>query len=209
MSKHKNKEPLNNHDGGISYSGDKNKVLIDFCDNEKNESSELLEFKFVVDSYFESAFTLLNEVEKYVLADNFNKKKICLLKYLPAFFCFRHYVELKLKYLFMKDTGCSFNTKEHTLSNLLEELKNETGTSYAVFDRAITYIEKQEKIVGNQKQTAYSRYLVDTNFNFSKNILIVLDDIKTMKTLLKEIEGRLDQVEQVKTFNKWLNDKKD
>ena len=205
MGKKKNiPKSLENQSGEITYSCYDDKAIIDFCDNDKQTPAELTEFKFVVDSYFESCFVLLTEVEKYATSDSFKDKKRCLLKYLPAVFCFRHYIELKLKYLYMQHSGNSFNTNEHALSKLLDELKTVSGLDYAIFNNAISYIEEIEKTVNNERFDAFSRYLVDKKFNFSKKLSIVLNDIKRMKRALVEIEGRIEQRDQVLWFNNLL-----
>ena len=201
MGKKKNiPKSLENQSGEITYSCYDNKAIIDFCDNDKQTPAELTEFKFVVDSYFESCFVLLTEVEKYATSDSFNDKKRCLLKYLPAVFCFRHYIELKIKYLYMHHTGKSFNTNEHSLSVLLKELQEASGLDYAIFNSSISYISEIEKIDNNERFDAFSRYLVDRNFNFSKKLSIVLDDIKRMKRSLVEIEGRIEERDQLEWF---------
>lgn len=199
MSKIKVKQ-LENKNGGISYSYYNDLAVIDFCDNDKQLPAELMEFKFVVDSYFESCFILLIEVEKYLSAENIKEKRLSLLKYLPAVFCFRHYIELKLKFLYMKHTGTSFNSNTHDLSVLLKELQNVSGLEYAIFNNSISYIEKMEKTVNNTNFVAFSRYLVDNQFNFQKNINIVLKDVKKIKQNLIEIEGRIETREQIEWF---------
>ena len=205
MGKKKNiPKSLENQSGEITYSCYDDKAIIDFCDNDKQAPAELTEFKFVVDSYFESCFVLLTEVEKYATSDGFKDKKRCLLKYLPAVFCFRHYIELKIKYLYMQHTGKSFNTNEHSLSVLLKELQEDSGLDYAIFNSSISYISEIEKIDNNERFDAFSRYLVDRNFNFSKKLSIVLDDIKRMKRSLVEIEGRIEEREQSQWFSNLL-----
>ena len=91
-----------------------------------------------------------------------------------------------------------------TLSKLLDELKTVSGLDYAIFNNAISYIEEIEKTVNNERFDAFSRYLVDKKFNFSKKLSIVLNDIKRMKRALAEIEGRIEQRNQVLWFNNLL-----
>ena len=76
--------------------------------------------------------------------------------------------------------------------------------TYAIFNNAISYIEEIEKTVNNERFDAFCRYLVDKKFNFSKKLSIVLNDIKRMKRALVEIEGRIEQRDQVLWFNNLL-----
>ncbi len=193
---------LNNLDGSIVYMCAKDKVIIDFCQDEK-EPSELLELKFVVDSYFESCCVLLQQVKKYQHAKNFQTQKKYILKYLPAFFCFRHYVELKMKYLYMLYTRNTCPTT-HDLTNLKTQLCDATGCRFDIFSKAISFIERNEHVDENARCVEYSRYLADRNFNFANSVSVDMDEVAEMLERIIEIEGRFRDQEQVEEFSNML-----
>lgn len=193
---------LRNPNGTITYKYAEDEAIIDFCED-ADTSSELLETKFVIDSYFESCCTLLYKVEQYRNAQNINDRKKCLLNYLPAFFCFRHYLELRLKYLYMLHTNKVFSAK-HDLSILHESLRNASGLKYDVFNKPIELVESIERI-NNYKCSEFSRYLITKQFDFKKKIDVVIDDTMKMREMLIEIEGKLRDREMLESFSKALN----
>ena len=175
-----------------TYSTDKITVDFHFVDNTilgKIENfSEKTVIDFVANSYYKSCLTLLAEVKKYVPTDKKSKMDACAYRYLPAMYCFRHYLELKLKYLYMCYANESFNVTCHTLSDLLNELKAK-GFSSNVFDEPISYIEALEKIKNGQvKEDSYFRYLINKKMVCQESLEIPMYEFSKIKNYITDIE---------------------
>ncbi len=143
--------------------------------------SEITELNFVAESYARACLTLLKEVNKYNLGNqtSINKKRI--YRYLPAMFCFRHYLELRLKCLYMDLTKESFSM-EHSLSKLLEEVKN-AGFNMDSFDKAVEYISNLEK-----NDDSYFRYLISKSFKSVDKLTIPVHEFAKVNNWINKIE---------------------
>ncbi len=194
---------VQNPDGEITYSCYPEKVEIDFCDNAKGIPSEIMALRFVTKSYFDSCIVLLNEVEKYSFSNNIENTQKCIFKFLPAFFCYRHYIELKLKCLYMEETGEYFGTV-HKLTSLLEALEKKTGRDFSIFRYSIAFVEQNEKKIGDAELDSYSRYLVNKIYSFAQNLTINISDVKMMKWTLISIEERIEDIQNILLFNEQL-----
>lgn len=62
---------------------------------------ELGELTYVAESYFRSSIKLLSEVEKIDITKDDKYNYNLSFYFLPAMFCFRHYVELKMKIVYL------------------------------------------------------------------------------------------------------------
>ena len=148
----------------------------------KQTFSEVALLNFVAKSYAESSLTLLKYVNEYKFEDSYFIKNNRSARYLPAMFCFRHYIELKLKCIYMTLTGTQFNTNEHSLSKLLEEIK-EAGFELNVFNEPISFIENIEN-----DDTSYFRYLISSKFDCVDKLNIPMFQFDKIKNYILEIE---------------------
>lgn len=144
-------------------------------------SSEINLLDFVARSYAESSLTLSNKILNYSPNNSLVDIKYEAYRFLPAMFCFRHSVELRLKYFYMLIKRESFDNK-HSLSELLKILKDNHFQS-DIFDKAIEFINNFE---GNKDE--HFRYLIDTSFNCEYKIEIKKSDIENVIKFVKEIE---------------------
>ena len=149
-----------------------------------NIFNEVTLLNFVAQSYAKSALELYKKVAEYDSEDA-NEEKDTTYFYLPAKFCFRQYLELKLKCLIMIYKEKSFKTI-HKLSSLLEEVKK-SGFNYQVFSEPIQYIENIE----NGDCTLF-RYLIDKDFNSKRNFLIPMFDYEKVKQYIDNIENKYE-----------------
>lgn len=213
MSKSSIRQPLQERGlaGAIhkTYSTDKITVDFNFVDNtilgNIENFSEKTVINFVANSYYKSCLTLLAEVKKYVPTDKYNKMDACAFRYLPAMFCFRHYVELKLKLLYMHYANESFNVLCHTLSDLLNELKAK-GFSLDVFDEPISYVESLEKIKNSQVNgDSYFRYLIDKHMVCQESLEIPMFEYSKIKNYITDIEHYTNIALYKRFYNKLFN----
>ena len=158
-------------------------IVFKFNDNIFNSEtfSEITLLNFVAQSYADSCLTLLLRMEGYNIDASARENNFCSTRYLPAMFCFRHYLELKLKCLYMVLTRQSFDFN-HKLNMLLEEVKQK-GFSNNVFDEPINYIENIEN--GDE---AFFRYLISTKFDCVDEINIPMFEFKRIKNFIIDIE---------------------
>lgn len=159
------------------------KVIYNFhIGTGSNESfSEKNVLNFVARSYKESCLRLLEQMKHYK-KDN---EKLALL-YLPAMFCFRHYLELKLKLLYLDWHNEEFwNT--HDLNDLLDDLEKNSTCDMGTFRAPIDYITHLEQI--NNKQTVeFFRYLIDPQFNCKESIEIPMYEFDKIFNFIANIE---------------------
>lgn len=202
MSKNKQRKPLQEKgiEGAmqIAYSDDKIVVDFRFIDSTilpgLENFSEKTIIDFVAKSYYKSCLTLLKQVNNYERSNIYSEMDNCAYRYLPAMYCFRHYLELKLKYLYMYFANESFNVDSHNLSNLLQELKDK-GFSHNVFDEPVAYIESLEIIQNNHSHAdAYFRYLIDKNIICQETLEIPMFEFPKIKKFITDIEHYSDQV---------------
>lgn len=194
--------------GSIQKRYNSDNVTIDFRFDgnplglEKFENfSEKSVLNFVVQSYANSCLTLLKRVEEYENKNTYSAKDNCILRYLPALYCFRHYLELKLKYLYMYYANEAFNSNCHNLSELLQELK-EKGFSSDIFKAPIEYIENLENNDSTYKSNDYFfRYLIDKELNCKEHLVIPIFEFKKIKDFILNIEYQSSLL----LTNKFLN----
>lgn len=155
--------------------------------NECNHS-EIDIIGFVTNSYKNSCLRLLKEMSRYKC--NKDQKSVIdyMHYYLPAMFCFRHYLELKLKYLYMVWCKKSFYMG-HSLNNLLSELEDESHTEFSFFEEPIEYINMLESAI-TSSQEEYCRYLIDKDFNSNSSLVIPMFELKRILSYINTIETR-------------------
>ena len=134
-------------EGAMSISYGKNTMIIDFRNNNDplglgtDNFSEKTVFDFVATSYASSCLTLLNRMKDYRDAEDYRQKDQCSYRFLPAMFCFRHYVELKLKHLYMCYHQEEY-MENHNLRKLCEDLKKENLFNMGVFDEPGRFVDE-------------------------------------------------------------------
>ena len=182
-------------EGAIHRTYYKDRVVVDFRFSDDNfrtnteNFSEKAVIDFVAKSYYKSCLTLLNQLNNYKYSDKYRLMDECSYMYLPAMFCFRHYIELKLKYLYMIYANESFNVKSHCLQDLLDELKDK-GFKHNVFDEPVKYIESLENIPNSQQHSSdfYFRYLVDRDIVCQETLEIPILECKKIQQYILDIE---------------------
>ena len=184
-----------------SYSFCNDKINIDFYDK-KETFSEYSTLGYVVESYKNSCLLLVQKLEE---SKNCSEDRIKYLStlYLPVMFCFRHYLELKLKQLYIWYYGESFITDNdgHKLNKLLKDLQKDKNVKFEILRRAIDFIEEHEKFSFNgEKDASYFRYLINKKFESEKSLTFRLSDIDKIKLYLTELDFRINQIMQ----NDWL-----
>lgn len=150
--------------------------------------SEKSVLNFVAQSYANSCLTLFHRVEEYKDTDKYSIMDNCALRYLPAMFCFRHYIELKLKYLYMCYANEEYNSNTHNLSTLLQELKGK-GFPSNVFDLPIEYIKERECFTSiDDGNDSFFRYLIDKDMKCKEHLNIPMFEFDKIKTYILDIE---------------------
>lgn len=181
--------------GAISTTYKENQIEIDFRVkghplgiDDSEQFSEKTVLDFVVRSYASSCLTLLKRMENYKDAETYHDMNECALRYFPALFCFRHYLELKLKYLYMCYTNQTFNIASHNLMDLHSELK-EVGFNHNVFDKPIQYIKDREYYMNvSDGDASVFRYLIKRDFQCKEKLIIPMSEFTTIKDFILDIE---------------------
>lgn len=181
-------------DGAIHHTYYKDKVTVDFRFTDNNFRANIENFSektvidFVAKSYYKSCLTLLNQVNKYKYSEKYRQMDDCAYRYLPAMYCFRHYLELKLKYLYMCYANESFNVDSHSLTKLLNEVKAK-GFNHTVLDAPVAYVESLERIQSNQSNgDFYFRYLTDKNIVCQESLNIPMYEFEKIRQFITDIE---------------------
>ena len=200
--KEKTRVPITHINSNRSYNFDKKKVNINFY-NEKEPFSEYSTLGYVVESYKNSCLLLVQKLEE---SKNCSEDRIKYLStlYLPVMFCFRHYLELKLKQLYIWCYGESFITDNngHKLNKLLKDLQKDKNVKFEILRKAIDFIKEHEIFSFNgEKDASYFRYLINKKFESEKSLTFRLSDIDKIKLYLTEIDFRINQIMQ----NDWLH----
>lgn len=123
---------------------------------------------FVAESYYLSAMNLIANIEKIKETKNLKEHYFYAKYYLPALFCFRQYLELKLKLMYMKLNETQF-LSGHKLEDLLKALKM-LGFTHSCFEQPISFYKNIEK--GCVELT---RYMVDKRWVYQKDLTIDLN----------------------------------
>ena len=139
------------------------------------------ELTYVAESYFRSSIKLLSYVDK--ISDfNDDKSNYNLTFYfLPAMFCFRHYVELKMKIVYLDLKKDKFIVK-HDLHFLRENIE-QSGFTKHCFDEAIELIDSYE-----QGHDEFFRYLLTKDFVFTTDVSILRGLKKRIEQIYYSIE---------------------
>ncbi len=159
-------------------------VNFEFFDNQMfycDTFSEITLIDFVAKSYAESCLTLLSKVNAYQLDDTISSINFAIRRFLPAMFCFRHYLELRLKCIYMEINLTSFEMS-HNLIDLYDNIK-EHSPEFNVFEEPINYINQYEN--GNEE---FFRYMISKDFIGCKSINILMHDLKKVKNYISSIE---------------------
>lgn len=179
---------------GYEISKISDEVILNFKINKKNNKgkieecfSEIEVINFVANSYKNSCLKLLQEMKKYRTQNDWESTQNFIYNYLPAMFDFRHYLELKMKLLYMDWHNESFH-KEHKLSDLLANLEKVTKQSFLIFREPINYIENIEKSLNGLPCVEYFRYLIDKDFNSVKQLKIPMFEFDNIFNYIYQIE---------------------
>ena len=132
----------------------------------ETQFDEFGELTYVAESYFRSSIKLLSDVDK--ISDSKDTKLNYKLSFyfLPAMFCFRHYVELKMKITYLNLTKDKFIVN-HDLHFLRQNIEQQGFVNHC-FDEAIELIDSYE-----QGHDEFFRYLLSKDFVFTKEISIL------------------------------------
>ena len=190
MSNNKDRKPLKEK-GAHSYNATlkSDKVIYDFRVNPNDPKqqgivSEKNLLYFVALSYKNSCLKLLEQMRKYDKdKNNYNS----LAKYyLPAMFCFRHYIELELKLLYMDWHNEQF-LNNHNLKDLLKDLEKNGTCDIGVFKAPLEYLAQLEQI-NNKPNFEFFRYLIDANFVCKESIEIPMFEFDKIQHFINQIE---------------------
>lgn len=143
--------------------------------------SEITLIDFVAKSYAESCLTLLSKVNNYQVNDPVNISNYNIYRFLPAMFCFRHYLELRLKCVYMEVYFKSFEIS-HNLRVLYDNIK-EYSPDFEVFEEPINYIDQFEN-----SDEKFFRYLISTKFEPTDSINMPMHDYSKVKNYISNIE---------------------
>lgn len=202
MKQDKQRNPLAEKgiEGALTITYAPDEMVIDFKSSngilglEGESFSEKTVFQFVTQSYAYSCLTLLSKIENYSQTDDYKQRDLCAYRFLPAMFCFRHYLELKLKHLYMHYFNESF-LPTHDLNELYKDLKKDGRFNMSIFEEPIKFVENFERFIPDGKiEEAYFRYLADKKFRFQEQIKISLRDVSKVREFINEIEFRVGQV---------------
>jgi len=152
--------------------------------------SEINILNFVADSYKCSCLTLFLKLREYVNVKTLAGTIYCAYRYLPAMFCFRHYIELRLKCFYMKQNRefCEV-CNGHNLTEICNKIK-EKGFSLKAIKQAIEYVNNIEK-----NDETFFRYLISPSYNCSKNIKIEMLEYDKIRGIITEIEKEYELCE--------------
>lgn len=155
----------------------------DIQNNGTNETqfSEIGELSYVAESYFKSAIYLISKVDDIEHETDTKKQYNLSFYFLPAMFCFRHYVEMKLKIVFLRMKKDKFFII-HNLNDMKDEIEN-MGFTKNCFKEAIDFIETYEK-----GQVEFFRYLLDKSNVFTKEFKIKNKMKEKMVKIYEHIE---------------------
>lgn len=138
---------------------------------------------FVATSYAESCLTLLKRINEYENEDSLSTNKAKAYRYLPAMFCFRHYLESRLKYLYMEITR-EYPDPNYGLTDLLDSIK-QNGFNLTIFDEPIKHIDQIEK-----NRTEHFRYLIAEKFADADDLEIPAYEFDRIKGYITNIEQK-------------------
>ncbi len=192
----KSKKPLTEcgADGGllIDFTED---VLTIFFEYENNDFGQMKTFseitllEYVASSYGESCLTLLRRVEQYNINNSINFNRDCSYRFLPAMFCLRQYIELKLKCLYMLVNRTSFDNN-HNLKELASFIKQK-GFPLNNFNVAINFVNKYE-----HKDAAFFRYMINKNFKCTKKISMNMHMYNQIHDMILNIENDYNKIKE-------------
>lgn len=199
--KSKKMKEIETEDSSIEYIGELEKLTIHFLGTQTNKkigSSILAVLPFLIDSYKNSCLQLLHTLKQHIPFNEAKKSKYYATFYLPAMFCFRHYVELKLKYLYAYYGQKTFETN-HNLRSLASDLNKVYPNN--LFDSVVDYIDSLERFFPEGKtDDTYFRYLVDKNFVVENSLEISLQNIEKVEFFITELEFRIEKIQE----SEWL-----
>ncbi len=147
----------------------------------ETQFSEIGELSYVAESYFRSAIHLISKVDEIENQSDVKKQYNLSFYFLPAMFCFRHYVEMKLKIVFLRMKKDKFFII-HNLNEMKDEIEN-MGFTKNCFNEAIEFIESYEK-----GQVEFFRYLLNKSNVFTKEFKIENKLKEKMVSIYKQIE---------------------
>lgn len=147
---------------------------------------------FVAVSYAESCLTLIKRIKEYDDEDSLSTNEARAYRYLPAMFCFQHYLESRLKYLYLTITRKQADSN-YDLTDFLNAIK-QYGFSLNVFDEPIKFIDQIEK-----NRVEYFRHLLAEKFAGADQLEIPNYEFDKIKGYITNIE------KQCKTYVEWLD----
>lgn len=153
--------------------------------------SDIRLLDFLAVSYAESCLTLLKRLNEFNGEDLLASLESRAYRYLPAMFCFRHYLELRLKYLYLKIMKTQFDSN-YDLIELLGMIK-QNGFNLNVFDEPIKFIDQTEK-----NRIEHFRYLITQEYVDADQLEIPADEFDKIKSYITTIEQQCKRyVEQL------------
>ncbi len=153
-------------------------------DNNLSINTIIKAFSFVSNSYMSGCLKLFSQMEKMECSDIIKNEL-----FLPAMFCFRHYIELRLKFIYARTKKTTTDEVKqlagkngHKLQSLLQAIKGK-GVNTTVFDEPIKFINTYEN-----NEVEYFRYMIDKNFQSYNELKEILNYYKKIREYILSIE---------------------
>lgn len=165
---------------------------MDFGEEDIENFSEEMVFGYLATSYANSCLTLISILENYNTTEDLIVKRNIASHFLPAMFCFRQYVELKLKELYVniKKELPNFN---HDIESLKNAIENELDFNIIAFNEALDFIKAKEK-----KSQTFFRYLSKNASEFVDKIEFCVAEFGVVRKIIEEINKCVPQIKNRK-----------
>ena len=148
--------------------------------------SEEMVLGYLATCYANSCLTLISILEKYNTTENLTEKRNIASRYLPAMFCFRQYVELKLKELYI-DIKNELPNFIHDIEVLKNSIERELKVNIVAFDQALDFIKDKEK-----RSQTFFRYLSKNASEYVDKLQFCVAEFDTVRKLILNI-GKCSQ----------------
>lgn len=182
----------------LDWQSNQNKVNVLFrytmrsAPEETKLTGDIRLLDFVARSYAESCLTLIKRIKELEDADSLSMNEAKAYRYLPTMFCFQHYLEVRLKYLYMEITRTQVDTN-YNLTDLLDAIK-QNGFYLNIFDEPIKFIDQIEK-----NRIEHFRHLITEKFAGADQLVIPNYEFDKIKGYITNIE------KQCKIYVEWLD----
>lgn len=154
---------------------------MDIGEEDIENFSEEMILGYLATCYENSCLTLISILEKYTSTENVIEKRNIASRYLPAMFCFRHFVELKLKELCIGIKN-ELPDSVHDIKALKKHLIKELNISIGAFDNAWNFIKNKEK--GSQ---TFFRYLSKNADEYVDKLHFSVEEFDMVRKLILDI----------------------